>query len=120
MERTLKDLEAQKQASSRKLMDAHNTEDVGTLFKTVSSIGDPSEKIQASQIFAETKEHSDQVKWMSGLIKKEKQERLKLDKERRLAELQQKKDQGGPAAAIILGLLGLGACGVMGFYPFPQ
>ena len=38
----------------------------------------------------------------------------------RLAELQQKKDEGGPAATIILGLLGLGACGVMGFYPFPQ
>ena len=120
MEGTLKDLEKQKLASSRKLMDVHKTEDIGTLFKTVSSIGDPSKKIEASQIFAETKEHADQVKWMSGLIKKEKQERLKEDKERRLAELQQKKDEGGPAATIILGLLGLGACGVMGFYPFPQ
>merc|ERR1712159_138310 len=51
-------------------------------------------------------------------IKKAKQEAAKADKERRLLELQRKKDGGG-CGMYILGALGLGACAVMGFYPFP-
>merc|ERR1712072_464341 len=54
-----------------------------------------------------------------GMIKKAKQEAAKADKERRLLELQRKKGGGG-FGLYILGALGLGACAVMGFYPFPQ
>ncbi len=120
MEQKLTELESQKTTSSRNLMAKFETEDVGHAFKVVSSQSDPTEKVEASLIFAETKAHADMVKWMSGMIKKEKQEATKRDKEERLKALQAAKSESGPCATIILSLLGLGACGVMGFYPFPQ
>ena len=114
------ELTPQKSKSSANLKAKHDTEDFGQGFNVVSGIKDPQEKVAAARQFAETKEDSDQVKWMSGMIKKDKQEATKKDKEERLAALQAAKKDSGPAGQIILSLLGLGACGVMGFYPFPQ
>merc|ERR1711959_826074 len=85
---------------------------------TVKSISDPAAKVDAALLFAEQKQHADEVKWLNGMIKKAKQEAAKADKERRLLELLRKKDGGG-FGMYILGALGLGACAVMGFYPFP-
>ena len=58
---------------------------------TVKSISDPAAKVDAALLFAEQKQHADEVKWLNGMIKKAKQEAAKADKERRLLELQRKK-----------------------------
>ena len=120
MEAKLETLKEQQSKSSRNLKAMFNTEDVSEAFKHVSSEANPEKKVEACLTFRETKSHADMVKWMSGMIKKEKQEAIKRDKEERLKALQAAKTESGPCGTIILTLLGLGACGVMGFYPFPQ
>ena len=113
-------LEPQKAKSMKNLKVNHDTDDHSGSFNAVSTETDPHKKVATALEFAETKQHADMVKWMTGMIKKEKQAATKADKEARLAALQAAKTDSGPAGQIILSLLGLGACGVMGFYPFPQ
>ena len=78
-------------------------------------------QVEAALAFADAKQRADEVKWMTGMIKKEKQEIAKADKERRLAELQAKKGGGGGGVwtSVAMGALGLGALAAMAFIPFP-
>ena len=103
MQGKLGELETRSEATTAKLKDAYGA---GNVFDTVASISDPAAKVDAALLFAEEKQHADEVKWLNGMIENEKQEALKADQERRLLELQRKKDGGG-FGLYILGALGL-------------
>ena len=115
MQGKLGELEKRSAATTGKLMAAHGKgggieagqdDALPSVSDTVKSISDPAAKVDAALLFAEQKQHADEVKWLNGMIKKAKQEAAKADKERRLLELQRKKDGGG-FGMYILGALGL-------------
>ena len=92
----------QKFESLSTLKTKYETEEVSQGFKVASVIADPHKKVDAALDFASAKQHADEVKWMTGMIKKQKQEATKKDKEDRLAALQASKKSSGPAGTIIM------------------